>query len=476
MTARQWLRRTRVRLTLTYVAAFGALAIVAGAAFWLVFAQAQYATVDQALTAQARVIGAGINVDNGQVTFGGDVPLPGETTHGIAVTALLVSRRGTILDQSGETQGPTGLARAALRIRPLDTPVNLSLGGRPDRVLVLPVAGSRAVLVLARPITELEDTLTQTALLLVASALALIAGAAALGYWVAGRALRPVRVMAATVRDISEHDLGRRVGLDLPPGDELGELSATFDAMLSRLETAFDTLRRFTADAAHELRAPLTLMRSQLEVTLRRERSAEEYRASHDVLRAELDRLSRTAEQLLLLARADSGSLRPRHVRIDVDDFVQEVSSRWQPLAGRHRLRLESDGATEGVLVGDPDLLRRCLDNLLDNALRHTPAGGTVAVSVAGQGPWWVLSVADSGPGVDPVVRATLFERFTRADPARTRSGGGAGLGLSLCRAIARAHGGDVTLLESASGAHFAVQLPRPNGAAISAERARPGP
>ncbi|HUY97630.1 MAG TPA: ATP-binding protein [Verrucomicrobiae bacterium] len=459
MSSRPWLRRTRVRLTLTYVAAFAVLAAVAGVAFWLIFAHFEYATIDQALSAQARLIDSGLEVTGGHVTFGGDIPLPAQTRRGIAVTALLVNRHGVVLDGSGDAPDPQGLARAARRVHPRGVPVTLTVGGRLDRVLASRVPGSGTILVLARPIGELEHTLAETALLLVAIAAVLVAGAAALGYWVAGRALRPVRAMAAAVRDISEHDLGRRLGLDLPPGDELGELSATFDSMLARLETAFDTLRRFTADAAHELRAPLTLMRSQLEVTLRRDRSVQEYRASHEVLRAELDRLSRTAEQLLLLARADAGSLEPRRLPIDLGDFVEEVADRWGGLAERRQVRLETSDGAAGVVLGDPDLLRRCVDNLLDNALRHTPATGTVRVAVAAVGPAWTLTVSDTGPGVDPALRSTVFERFTRADAARTS--GGAGLGLSLCRAIARAHGGECVLLEGDGGAEVVVRLPR---------------
>ncbi|HVA22126.1 MAG TPA: ATP-binding protein [Candidatus Micrarchaeia archaeon] len=457
---RQRLRRTRVRLTLTYVAAFGVLAALAGAGFWLVFAHFEYATVDQALTAQARSIASGLNVDNGAVNFGADVPLPGETTHGIAVTALLVGPTGTIIDQSGGNLHPRPLARVIDRAGPRGTPFSVTLAGHPNRVLVLRVASGHASLVLARPIGELQHTLAETALLLLAIGIGLLVSTAALGYWVAGRALRPVRVMAATVRDISEHDLGRRLGLDMPPGDELGELSATFDAMLSRLETAFDGLRRFTADAAHELRAPLTLMRSQLEVTLRRERTPDEYQASHRILLTELDRLSRTAEQLLLLARADAGALHPRQLPLDVDDFVEEVVTRWLPLAQRQQLHLRTEVQPDGGLVGDPDLLRRCLDNLLDNALRHTPAGGAIVVSAAHQGSWWTLAVDDSGPGIDPALRASVFDRFTRADEARTPTSGGAGLGLSLCRAIAAAHGGDIGLAATDRGARFVVRLP----------------
>ncbi len=457
---RHRLRSTRVRLTLTYVVAFAAMACLAGVGFWLAFAHFEYAVVDQALAAQARMIFGGLNIGNGQVNFSGGAPLPGETKHGIAITALLVGSAGTIIDRSGNYPNSEALVRAIRQDVPRRTPFNLTIANHTDRVLLLPVGGSQALLVLAQPIGELQRTLAMTAVLLVSIVVGLIVSNALLGYWVAGRALRPVRVMAATVRDISEHDLGRRLRLELPPGDELGELGATFDAMLSRLEASFDGLRRFTADAAHELRAPLTLMRSQLEVTLRHDRTPEDYRASHRILLAEIDRLSRMADQLLLLARADAGLLVARQLSIDLDDFVEEVVSRWQPRAGQRGIHLQGEVGPRGVLTGDPDLLRRCLDNLVDNALRHTPPGGHIVVLTGLEGPWWTLTVDDTGSGVDPDLRRHLFERFTRADPARTAEGGGAGLGLSLCQAIAVAHGGEITLEASSRGARFVVWLP----------------
>jgi heavy metal sensor kinase len=302
----------------------------------------------------------------------------------------------------------------------------------------------------------------------------LVAGAGALGYWLAGRALRPVGVMAATARQISEQDLNRRIGLDLPPGDELGELAATFNSMLARLEASFQGLRRFTADAAHEFRAPLALMRTQVDVTLRRPRSAAEYEASERALLPEIERLSRLADQLLLLARADAGALAPRREVLDVPEVLEDTVERWRPAAREHRVKLLSQLPLEGSLSADPELMRRLLDNLMDNAVRHTPAGGSVSLAATEQPGSWVLSVRDTGPGVDSALRPRLFERFARSDAARSPSTGGAGLGLSLCAAIVQAHGGVISLEDSdAPGANFVVRLPA--GAASDADSGRPG-
>jgi signal transduction histidine kinase len=268
--------------------------------------------------------------------------------------------------------------------------------------------------------------------------------------------------MAATARQISEQDLHRRIALDLPPGDELGDLAATFDGMLARLESAFEGLRRFTADAAHEFRAPLALMRTQVDVMLRRRRSAEEYEASHRSLLTEIERLGRLADQLLLLARADAGALASRREPIDLPEFLEETIERWRPAAQEREVELESQLPLEGEVGGDPDLLRQLMDNLLDNAIRHNPPRGTVAVSAVENNGWWQLAVQDSGSGISPDLKPRLFARFARADGARGRSTGGAGLGLSLCAAIAEAHGGFISLEDaSTGGARFVVRLPR---------------
>jgi signal transduction histidine kinase len=232
--------------------------------------------------------------------------------------------------------------------------------------------------------------------------------------------------------------------------------------MLARLEASFDSLRRFTADAAHELRAPLTILRTEAEVALSRDRPAAEYRASIQALQYELERLSRTADQLLLLARADAGALAATPGQVDLTDLVEESADRWRAVAADRGVGVKADAPGEAVIAGDRDLLRRLLDNLIDNGVRHSPPGGTVVVAMTARpGGGWRVSVTDSGPGVEPGLRQVIFERFTRADPARQRETGGAGLGLALCAAIARAHHGSIRVESGPDGgARFVVDLP----------------
>jgi heavy metal sensor kinase len=456
---RSWRRRTRVRLTFAYSAAFALVAGVAAIGFWLTDAYFELATIDASLNAQAHLIAEGLQEQGGTVTYGEADPLPGETSAGIAVAAVLTTPPGRVLMQTG-TGGNTR-ALAALDGRPSGLSV-AAVGGEAERVLVTPatVGSVTTTLVLARPIGEALESLLRVAGLLALAVAALVLGVGAAGYRLSGRALGPVRVMSGVARELSQHDLHRRVVLDLPAEDELAELASTFNGMLERLEHAFDSLQRFTADAAHELRAPLTLMRTQLEVTLRRPRSLDEHEASHRTLLAEVERLSRLADQLLILARADAGTLTAERRRLELPDLLADVVERWMPLARERRVTLRKELPAEGTTRGDAGLLRRLLDNLIDNAIRHTPAGGEVLVSAALDPGGWRVAVEDTGPGVDPALRPVLFERFTRADAARGRGTGGAGLGLSLSAAIAQAHGGTIALVDGGRGARFELVLP----------------
>jgi heavy metal sensor kinase len=443
---------------------FAVVASLAAGAFYASFARLETGAIDDSLTAQVQALSAGIDATNGKVAFQGGDALPGQTVTGIAIDALLVDARGTVLDRSGQALPVAAVAATVHSALTTDQPIvtSIAVGGVSERVRAQRIASGNVqnvVLVVSRPTTEEDNTLHRTALLLVGVVGLLTAVASILGFVVAGRALRPVRIIAATARDISERDLHRRIELDLPP-DELGELAATFNAMLERLESSFAVLQRFTADAAHELRAPLAVMLAEVEVSLRQPRSADETRATIDGIRTEIERLSRLADQLLVLARADAGALVPRIESIDLPDFLEEAVDRWRPLIGQRGLRVTTALPNVGRLDADAELLRRLIDNLLDNAVKHTPAGGAIAVSAVGDDDEWRIEVADTGPGIAAALRDTIFERFSRGDPARSRDSGGAGLGLALCAAIAHAHGGCISLGEGSPGARFVVTLP----------------
>ncbi|HXA41832.1 MAG TPA: ATP-binding protein [Candidatus Solibacter sp.] len=459
-----FLRRTRMRLALAYAGIFSVVAIVAAAALWLALSRTEYSSIDDSLAGAARGAESAL-VTRGTPPSAGDDVLPPPASGEIPVGELVFSRTGTVLQHNDTAPSSSALGSIATTAASSSSPAlsTQTIDGESQRILSTRVelrSGDSVVIVVTRSLAETNRLLFNAGLVLVVGMAMLVVAAAVVGYGLAGAALRPVREIASTARNFSERDLHRRLELDLPP-DELGELADTFNGMLARMETAFESLRRFTADAAHELRAPLTMMRTEAEVTLSKPRTEKEYRASLQTMLSEAERLGRLADQLLLLARADAGALNAQMTKILIPGLVAEAGARWRSVAARHDVTILDEVGSQGYVWGDVDLMTRLLDNLIDNALRHTPDGGTVTLSVAAVDSWWEIAVADSGPGVDPGLRDLLFERFARADPARRRDTGGAGLGLALCAVIARLHNGSISLDAGApQGARFVVRLP----------------
>jgi heavy metal sensor kinase len=468
------LRRTRVRLTAAYSALFIVLAAAVASAFYVAYARSQYASTDSELVERVQALINGVETDASPILFDKKDAVP-DAEQG-EVSAVLLGPDGHVQDTIGSRPVTPRLAQQLFRRRP--TVANPVLETAADtggevRVLAKPIDAGHGVHLLVvggHPMTEVQIALDQAKLLLLVVVVSMVAIASVLGYWLAGRALKPVRAITSAARDISEHDLHRRIALDLP-ADELGELAQTFNGMLGRLEAGFSSLQHFTADAAHELRAPLAMIRAELEVSLARVRSTEEYQVTHRLVLSEVERMARLADQLLLLARADAGSLAPRFVSVDVSDLLEETVDRWRLLAGSRGVRLALEPPPPGSMWADPELLRRLIDNLLDNAVRHSPPGEEVVLTAACEDGRWYVEVADAGPGVPESMRDRLFQRFTRADPARGRDTGGAGLGLALCAVIADLHGGSIALAPPNGpppGARFIVILatdPREPGA-----------
>ncbi|MCC6359295.1 MAG: heavy metal sensor histidine kinase [Phycisphaerales bacterium] len=293
-----------------------------------------------------------------------------------------------------------------------------------------------------------------------AAVLALIGGRI-----LATRGLRPVADMVSAARRISVQNL--RLRLDRTgSGDELDVLAGTFNEMFERLERQVAQLRQFTADAAHELRTPLAALRLNAEVALSGTRSPEELRNAIAECIEEYDRLARIADDLLMLARADAGQEFVRRSRMRLDGAVGDVVDLYAPLAEERGIMLNGSIAGELWIDGDDGRLRQMLGNLLDNAIKHTPAGGRVDVILTGVDGRAELTVRDTGTGIPPEHLPHVFDRFYRADRARTREGG-AGLGLAISRTIVEGHRGAVRL-ESAPGTGTVITVTLPAASAES--------
>lgn len=336
-------------------------------------------------------------------------------------------------------------------------------GGETLRVLTMPVLSDGRlthIVQVGMPTARMERALrrfVQALLLLVPPAVLL---ATVGGAMIARAALQPVDEISGIARRITAEDLTRRIP-ERGTGDELDRLTATLNAMLSRLDAAFMQLRRFAADAAHELRTPLTVLRGGLEVALRHPRSPTEYER---VLRSsleEVERLIRLAEDLLLFSRAAAG-LEGTRSSVDLEPIVAEVADLGVRLGQRANVTVQVKEATPTTVSGDAGALRRALLNLVENAVKYTPPLGTVEISLTRDDRWALLAVRDTGPGIDPADVPRIFEPFVRLDTARTREAGGTGLGLAIAHAVVAAHGGTIEVDSTPGvGSTFTIRLPR---------------
>ena len=312
---------------------------------------------------------------------------------------------------------------------------------------------------------ELRETLRGVAAAYVIAIPLLLALAVAGGYALASSALGPVIAMSRRARTISATDLHERLPVE-NPRDELGDLAAMVNGLLQRIEASFEERRRFVADASHELRTPAAIIRAESEVALARSARPEaEYREALGVIQEAGERLSRIVDDLLLLARADGGHYVLHREPIYLDELAADGIRAMRAVAAQRFVDIEQQLLPDATFAGDPELLQRMLLNLLDNAIKHSPPGSAVRVTLARADGDYRLSVSDAGAGVPLEDQDRIFDRFYRADGARQRSegraGSGAGLGLAIARWVAQAHGGTVELAQSSPhGSEFCVRLP----------------
>jgi heavy metal sensor kinase len=331
------------------------------------------------------------------------------------------------------------------------------------RVLVRPVLVDGAVIgaiEVGLPREDLVETVDGLiSIIIFAIPLTLIAATAG-GWLLARRALQPVDLMTSLAREISAEDLSRRLDMKLPD-DEFGRLARTLDNMIARLDIAFQRQRQFTADASHELRTPLTAMKGHLDVTRERPRSVEEYQDALDRIDREVDRMTKLVQRLLVLARADSGQIPVEFEFISASQLVEAATEQHALQASQQGVNLTTTPGPDVTLSVDQSLMLQLLMNLIDNALRHTSPGDSVDVRWSRSGNQIAIEVEDTGTGIDEDDLPHIFERFYRADRARSRREGSAGLGLAISRWIAQAHGGSISVQsEPGRGSCFTVHLP----------------
>jgi two-component system OmpR family sensor kinase len=442
----------RLRLTLVFALAMAVVLAAVGAFLYVRLGDSLREQLDERLAARAELLSAAVRTGEvGHTLEGGEEEFAQVLTPGGDVLAATPGFEAPLLS-------PTQRAAADEGGTPTD--MELSPPGEEDtepaRLLAVPL-GQRLVVVgasLEDRADALDGLLAQ---LLLGGPLALLL-ASAVGYLLAGAALRPVEAMRRRATEISANTSGRR--LPLPQAqDEIHRLGETLNAMLDRLEAGLRRERRFVADASHEVRTPLALLQTELELALRRPRTQEELEAALRSASEEVDRLARLAEDLLVLASAEEGRLPLRASRFAVRDLLDGVARRFSARSAAAGRAVEVGSAHEGEIEGDRLRLEQALGNLVDNALRHGSV--QVRLDASSEKGRVVIRVSDEGQGFPLAFLAHAFERFSRADAARTRHG--AGLGLAIVDAVACAHGGEAKARNRPDGgAEVTVAVPRP--------------
>ena len=449
----------RTRVTVFYTAILAIiLLVIFGVLLWIQ-PQVGLALLDTDLRNEAITIegvllnelGEGHDLESAAVEMLSELKLPERAVAVFAASGRLLAARWGTLPQMAQP-APAGQARELFWSVPT--------AAGPSRVLQRPLGShDEYVVVIAASMTPIARTTTVLRRSLVFAVPIAVVVAAFGGWLVMTRGLRPLQVMSREAEQITASAPRKRLG-DTGTADELASLANTINELLERLSAALERQREFMADASHELRTPASIARTAAEVTLSgNSRSEGEYREALTIVADQTRRMSRLIDDMLLLARADMGRRPMDRAPFYLDEAVNEAVRSLRVLAAPRDVTLAAECPPDLQIIGDEGLIRQLTVNLVDNAIRHSPAGATVGVAVSTDGTHAVIAVADEGPGVPEKDRARIFDRFIKLDPARVQHGG-AGLGLPIARWIAEMHGGSLVLSENgARGSTFVATL-----------------
>jgi len=458
----------RVRLTLWYGTALAAILVVFGGVLYAMLAHGLRDQVDRSLDEAASVAVRALE----QHRVGPFLPF-----EDLAVEFPELA----VLDKSFQIFSPAGkVTIQSPNLGRLDIPLSRTaleaalsgratfesarfLDGSSFRLLSVPIILDGALVNIIQVGTSLrsvEEMLHRLLLVLLVSLPAALAVALGGGWFLAGRALRPVEAITQAARRIAAGDLTQRLTVAHSP-DEIGRLAATFNNMIARLEASFRQVRQFSADASHELRTPLTVMKGETELALRRARPAEDYKLVMESTLEEIDRMAQIVDELLFLSRADLGEVRIESQPVRLDALVEDIQRQAVVLGQEQEIQVMVGSVALVQVQGDELRLRELLLNLVDNAVKYSRPGGKVEIALARYAGMARLSVTDQGIGISVEAQTRIFDRFYRTDDARAHAKKGTGLGLSICKWIVEAHHGRIEVQSKAGeGSRFTVILP----------------
>jgi heavy metal sensor kinase len=447
----------RTRLTLVFAGLMVLVLVGSGLFIYVRFQADLRSAIDAGLRSRAQVLLAGIQGSGTPIGGGSQLIEPEEAF------AQILAPDGTILDASSGLEGQSIVPRSTLSGLTGPRFVEVTIRGEdepiPARLLVVP-SGDGSVVVVGSSLEDSQEALGFLIRLLWVGGPVALGMTTVIAWLLAGAALRPVERMRVEAEALSVSEPARRLPVS-GTRDEVARLGETLNRMLARLEEGLENERRFVADASHELRTPLAILKTELELALRRSRTPDELEAALRSAAEESERLSRLAEDLLVLARSDRGKLPVRRGSLEISELVSGVVERFARRAEERGVAIEQRVPATAVARVDRLRVEQAISNVLDNSLRHTPRGGKVGIDVTRDGEVLVVRVTDTGTGFAPDFLPRAFEPFTRTDGARGRNQGGAGLGLAIVRAVTEAHGGSVEArnLEQ-GGASVTMRLP----------------
>lgn len=457
----------RLRLTLWYLVILTVVLTLVAAGIYTFVATEERQNVDRILRERAEAFARAYTSELKEEPSDKAVA---EVGHNFDEDVFVYAAAGNLVWRSPMHALRVADARAISQLRQV---IESAFHGREDavtigtvRCMAAPFANGRYVFVSTESLAGRRNALLRLRRAFVIVIPAALVIAAIGGYVLAAGSLMPVAQMTATASRIEAENLSERIAVP-NPSDELGRLAAVLNALLERLERSFQQQKQLLADTSHELRTPLTIIRSEADVTLSRERSAEEYRRALEVIQSESAHLTSLIESVLLLARADARQARLARQEFALAEVIEQSVQSLRTIAQRRAIDLACTADGPMPMIGDPELVRRMLLNLLDNGIKFTDRGGQVRLDSHRAGAEYVITVSDSGRGIPAEAQERIFDRFFRVDSARGREvsgdgASGAGLGLAIARWIARAHGGDLRLLRSsAAGSLFQATLPR---------------
>ncbi len=476
----------RFKLTLWYVLILGILLISFSSFLYLTLSKSLHRDVDHKLRSLAELIASESISPLSKFSFG-NIDQTLESSMNLRPIGKFIQ----VLDESGR------IGRKSDNLRNVQLPISLNalknaskgihtyetnrvFGDAPLRILTFPVMEHNQVtkiIQVASSLEEVEDALnTLFIILMVAVPLALMIASLG-GQFLATKALKPVDRITQTAREITSQNLNKRIE---PPKvkDEISRLIETFNEMISRLDQSFRQVKQFTADASHELKTPLTILKGEVEVALRKERSLKDYEQVLKSNLEEINRMSQIIEDLLLLSKAEMGELKLNHEQINLREILTEVVSQMSLLAQSKNIKIGTSNHFEDIyMIGDGLRIRELFLNLIENGIKYTEEGGAIHITLIKEsiheqknvsplvvkdgGAYAKIIFSDTGIGISKEDQAKIFNRFYRVDKARSREAGGSGLGLSICKWIVEAHKGEITVeSELGKGSTFIVKLP----------------